>query len=49
LTNGNWVEVKQVANNTLSIIGTVDGNAAFTMVQYQAYRFVWNGTTWDIT
>lgn len=45
---GSWIWVKQVANNTLSIVGTVDGNAAFTMVQYQSYLFIYNGTTWDI-
>jgi hypothetical protein len=45
---GSWVWVKQVANNTLSIVGTVDGNASFTMVQYQSYLFVYNGTNWDI-
>ena len=45
---GSWVMVKQVANNTLSIVGTVDGNAAFTMVQFQSYLFIYNGTNWDI-
>jgi hypothetical protein len=47
-TAGQWVWVKQVANNTLSIVGTVDGNAAFTMVQFQSYLFIANGTNWDI-
>jgi hypothetical protein len=46
---GTWVKVKQIANNTLSIVGTVDGNAAFTMLQFQSYEFIYNGTSWDIT
>jgi hypothetical protein len=46
---GSWVKVKQVANNTLSIVGTVDGNASFTMLQFQSYEFIYNGTNWDIT
>jgi len=45
---GSWIWIKQVANNTLSIVGTVDGNASFTMVQYQSYLFIYNGTNWDI-
>lgn len=47
-TTGSWVWVKQEANNTLSIVGTVDGNASFSMVQYQSYLFIYNGTNWDI-
>lgn len=48
-TPGRWIKVKQIANNTLSIVGTVDGNAAFTMVQFQSYTFIDNGTNYDIT
>jgi hypothetical protein len=48
LTAGQWVWVKQIANNTLSIVGTVDANASFTMTQYDSYLFIWNGTNWDI-
>jgi hypothetical protein len=46
---GSWVSVKQIANNTLTIVGTVDGNASFTMGQFQSFLFIYNGTTWDIT
>lgn len=48
LTAGQWIWVKQVANNTLSIVGTVDGNASFTMTQFQSYLFIYNGTNWDV-
>ncbi len=47
LTTGQWVMVKQVAANTLTIVGTVDGNASYTLVQYDSVTFVWNGTNWD--
>lgn len=48
LSAGDWVYVKQVANNTLSIVGTVDGNSSFTLILYQSYLFIYNGTNWDI-
>lgn len=48
LTTGQWVKVKHLANNTLTIVGTVDGNASFTLSQYDSFEFIWNGTTWDI-
>ncbi len=44
---GSAILIKQIAFNTLTIAGTVDGNAAFTLTQYQSVLFIYNGTTWD--
>lgn len=45
---GSWIRVKNVANNTITVQGTVDGQAnTFTLTQYQAVMFVYNGTNWD--
>ena len=49
LTIGQWVMVKNIAANTLTIAGTVDGNASYTLSQYVSATLVWNGTTWDAT
>ena len=50
LSVGDWLLVKLVASSsTISIVGTVDGNASFTIsTQYVSYWFIWNGTNWDI-
>jgi len=48
LTTGQWVRVKMLTNHTLTIVGTVDGNASFTLSQWDSYEFIWNGTNWDI-
>lgn len=48
LTTGEWLNVKNIAANTITITGTVDGQAnTFTLVQYQSAWFVYNGATWD--
>jgi len=46
-TVGAWIQVKNVANNTITFVGTIDGNTAFTLTQYQAVMLVYNGTSWD--
>lgn len=45
---GSAIMVKQIANNTLTIIGTVDGSTGFFLSQYQSFLFIYNGTTWDV-
>lgn len=48
LTAGNMIQVKnRSATTTLNIVGTVDGNASFTVGPGLSVTFVWNGTDWD--
>jgi hypothetical protein len=47
-TAGQWIRLKQIANNMLSIVGTVDGSTTLTMPQYQEFEFRANGTNWDL-
>jgi hypothetical protein len=50
LASGDWVRVKQIgANQVVTIVGTVDGATGFYIAnQYDAYEFIYNGSTWDI-
>lgn len=47
LTTGQWIMIKQIANNTLTFVGTVDGNTGYTLTYRQAVTLIWNGTNWD--
>lgn len=45
---GSWIQVKQIASNTLTFVGTVDGNTGFALTaQYQSVLLIYNGTSWD--
>jgi hypothetical protein len=44
---GSWIKVKQIANNTLTFVGTIDGNASFSITQYDSVELIYNGTNWD--
>lgn len=44
---GSWIKIKQIANNTLSIVGTVDAITTFSITQYDSVELIYNGTTWD--
>jgi hypothetical protein len=47
LTAGQWIRLKQLANNTLSLVGTVDGSTTYTLTYKQAVLLIWNGSSWD--
>jgi hypothetical protein len=48
LTTGAWVHVKNIANNTITLHGTIDGQSnSYTLTQYQSVLVIWNGTNWD--
>jgi hypothetical protein len=49
LVSGDWVRTKQIgATQTVTVVGTVDGNSAFFIAnQYDSDEFIWNGTNWD--
>ena len=44
---GSWITVKQISNHTTTFVGTIDGNAGFTITQFVSVQLIYNGTSWD--